>query len=184
MGAVSAATGERRLIVVGSQSVHGQVKFVPEIVLRSIEVDIYISPATPASKLIDSQFGPDSAYCVANGVYADTLGPGIVAPPPGWEECLVPIAGETGTATHWSLEKHDAAATKLIAGRDKDMTFIASLIDAEAIDFAVFLDRASLMRTTPFSGALHSRLTKLVALFRERRWNHLLPPVERLLASL
>jgi hypothetical protein len=42
--------------------------------------------------------------------------------PAGWEERLVAVGNEnTGGATGWCLEVHDLAASKLVAGREKDL---------------------------------------------------------------
>lgn len=48
--------------------------------------------------------------------------------PAGWRERLVPIRNEnTRGATGWCLEVHDPAVSKLVAGREKDLAFIAAL---------------------------------------------------------
>ena len=48
--------------------------------------------------------------------------------PAGWRERLVPICNaNTRGATGWCLEVHDLAVSKLVAGREKDLAFIAAL---------------------------------------------------------
>jgi hypothetical protein len=49
--------------------------------------------------------------------------------PTGWEARLLPIHNEnTGGATGWCLEVHDLAASKLVAGRQKDLDFVRLLL--------------------------------------------------------
>ncbi len=48
--------------------------------------------------------------------------------PQAGRERLVPIHNEnTRCATGWCLEVHDLAVSKLVAGREKDLTFITAL---------------------------------------------------------
>lgn len=49
--------------------------------------------------------------------------------PDGWEERLVKVENEnTRWAVGWCLEVHDLAVSKLVAGRDKDLTFLAAML--------------------------------------------------------
>jgi hypothetical protein len=49
--------------------------------------------------------------------------------PVGWNQRLVPIRNpNTSGATGWCLEVHDLAASKLVAGREKDFDFIRILL--------------------------------------------------------
>ena len=48
--------------------------------------------------------------------------------PNGWRDRLLPIHNEnTRGATGWCLEIHDLTVSKLIAGRQKDLNFLAGL---------------------------------------------------------
>jgi hypothetical protein len=49
--------------------------------------------------------------------------------PAGWQERLIPLRNEnTGGAIGWCLEVHDLAASKLVAGREKDLEFVRVLL--------------------------------------------------------
>lgn len=49
--------------------------------------------------------------------------------PAGWKQRLVPVRNEnTAGATGLCLEAHDLAVSKLVAGRDKDVHFVAGMI--------------------------------------------------------
>ena len=48
--------------------------------------------------------------------------------PEGWRARLVPVCNEnTRGATGWCLEVHDLAVSKLAAGREKDVEYLAAL---------------------------------------------------------
>ena len=176
--------GEHPLIVAGSQSAHGQVAWVPSIVVTSVEVDVFMIPGGGLHDSIEEQFGLDSAYHAEHGVYADPLGAGIVSLPPGWEERLVSLTSDDGSVSYKALEIHDTAVTKLMAGRAKDWSFISELLFAGALDMDRFLTRALLMLDTVHAGALRPRLEKLAEALRERKMRALVPPVEKVLREL
>jgi hypothetical protein len=49
--------------------------------------------------------------------------------PSGWRERLIPVHNEnTGGGTGLCLEVHDLAVSKLVAGREKDLAFVANLL--------------------------------------------------------
>ena len=161
---VAEITGLQRLVIVGSQSAHGQLGWLPSPVIRSVEAD-FLLPGFGRHSVIDDECGPESDFYAEHGVYADPLGAGIVTLPRGWEERLVPIADSTGVAKWWALEIHDTAASKLIAGRDKDFEFIAELTHSDRFSMDTFLERATLLRESPHAAGLHSRAAKLAERF-------------------
>lgn len=173
--------GGHPLIVAGSQSAHGQIAWVPSIVVTSVEVDVFMLPGGGLHDPIEEQFGLDTPYHAAHGVYADPLGAGVVSLPPGWEERLVTVSADDGSVTWQALEIHDTAVSKLMAGRAKDWSFIIELLFAGALDIDCFLQRALLMRDTVHAGALRPRMEKLVEALRERKMPALLRQVESVL---
>ena len=55
--------------------------------------------------------------------------------PPGWRDRLVAVRNpNTNGATGWCLDPHDLAVAKLVAGREKDGTFLRALFEARSID--------------------------------------------------
>ena len=67
--------------------------------------------------------------------------------PAGWKERLVPIRNEnTGGGTGLCLEVHDLAVSKLVAGREKDLRFVAGLLRHRLAKPEVIRDR---LETTP-----------------------------------
>lgn len=157
---VAAVTRLERLVIVGSQSAHGQISWLPGPVLRSIEAD-FLLPGFGRSSVIDDECGPESDFFAEHGVYADPLGAGIVTLPRGWEERLVPIVSTEGKPGWLALEIHDTAASKLMAGREKDVDFIVELTHSKSFDFDTFLLRARLLLESPHAAGLRTRVEKL-----------------------
>lgn len=121
---VASLTPGVRLIMVGSQSAHGQLGYLPSPVIKSVEADFSSSLTLEEMQRLMT-VRPESAFYAENGIYADPLGAGIVTlPRRGWEDRLVPIKDDAGNICWWALEIHDTAASKLMAGRDKDFDFI------------------------------------------------------------
>lgn len=170
---LAVVTGDEPLIIVGSQSAHGQVAWLPSAVSNSIEVDVFLKPGTGLHRKLRTEYGLDSAYHAEHGIYADPPGAGIVSLPPGWEDRLVSLTADDGSVSYKALGVHDTAVTKLMSGSAKDWSFISELLFAGALDMDRFLTRALLMRETVHGDVL-----------RERQMRHLLPPVERAIKEL
>lgn len=62
------ATDGAPLIIVGSQSAHGQVAWLPSAVSMSIEVDVFLKPDSGLHRRLRTEYGMDSAYHAAHGV--------------------------------------------------------------------------------------------------------------------
>lgn len=85
-----------------------------------------------------SPFHQTLGYC-AHGVEADTA-----VLPQGWRERLVPVRNEnTGGGTGLCLEVHDLAVSKLVAGGEKDLEFVAALLRHRLVDSKTTLDRSA-----------------------------------------
>ncbi len=63
--------------------------------------------------------------------------------PEGWADRTVAVSHPVGTRgnTGFCLEAHDLAASKLVAYRDKDRIFVASLLEEGLIDGSTLLER-------------------------------------------
>jgi hypothetical protein len=184
VGAVSAMMPGGRLIVVGSQSVHGQVPTAPQVALASIETDLLLYPHFNLHDAIEEQFGLESDYLREHGVYAHPLGIGLVTLPKGWEDRLVPVKNDGGDVCYWALEIHDTAASKLMAGRDKDFEFIIELCYASEFRFESFLERVLLLRETAHGNAVLPRLIKLAERLRAARMNEQLSRTNEVITQL
>jgi hypothetical protein len=140
--AAAAIAKERDLMVIGSQSVLGQFPEAPAALLASIEADVYPRYAPAKSNLIDGAIGELSAFHQTFGYYAHGVDETTATLPAGWSERLVPICNEnTGGSTGWCLEVHDLAASKLVAGRPRDLDFVTVLVRERMVDQAVLRER-------------------------------------------
>ena len=142
--AASAIADERDLVVIGSQAVLGQFPNAPDALLVSVEVDVYSRHAPDRSDLIDGAIGELSAFHQTFGYYAHGVDETTATLPAGWAERLVPLRNDnTGGATGWCLEVHDLAASKLVAGRERDVDYLRVLIHERMVAPAVLRERVA-----------------------------------------
>ena len=127
-------TGAQEFIVVGSQAILGQFPEAPPELLISIEADIFSFDNSADSELIDGSIGEGSPFHQTFGYYAHGVGKETAVLPAGWRDRLVPLQNNnTGGGTGLCLEVHDLAVSKLVAGREKDLTFLAGLVRHEMV---------------------------------------------------
>ena len=65
--------------------------------------------------------------------------------PDGWDQRTVAVCDPQGTRgnTGHCLEAHDLAASKLVAGREKDRVFVVTLLLEGLIDGEILLERVA-----------------------------------------
>jgi hypothetical protein len=116
-------------VIVGSQAVLAQFPQAPVALLASMEADVYPLHRPDLSIQIDGAIGERSLFHETFGYYAHGVDDTTATLPPGWQDRLVPIRNaNTGGATGWCIEVHDLAASKLVAGRQKDLDFVRLLL--------------------------------------------------------
>ena len=116
------------IVVIGSQAILGTYPDAPDDLLVSMEADVFPRDRPQDSILIDGGIGERSIFHETFGYYAHGVDETTATLPEGWRERLVPIRNEnTRGATGWCLEVHDLAVSKLIAGREKYLAYIAAL---------------------------------------------------------
>lgn len=127
--AAAAITNQYEIIVVGSQSILGAVPEAPAALLVSMEADLYPKDRPDLSDLIDGAIGELSPFQQQFGYYAQGVGPETAVLPRGWQDRLVKIQGpNTDLKIGWCLDPHDLAASKLAAGREKDLSYVATML--------------------------------------------------------
>ena len=95
------------------------------------------------------------------GYYAHGVDETTAILPIGWQERLVRVENEnTRGNIGWCLDPHDLAISKLVAGREKDLSFIASLIRHGMVSEAILRERLSSIDFTAKDGKARS-LTRL-----------------------
>lgn len=170
-------TGYRKILVLGSQAVHGSLPGValPEITMVSEEADLAIvndlSGDTPHE--IEAHFGMGSPYHQSFGVYADGIALSEVTLPDGWEGRLrnekVDDGDSDNPVTLLFPEIHDLCASKLIVaitggfGRRSDRAFVQALVEAGHVDSDLLDQRIQLLLV---DDEIRTRLHELVGAMR------------------
>lgn len=127
--AASGITGANEFVIVGSQAVLGQFPEAPAELLGSIEADVFSLRSPAESDLVDGSIGEGSPFHKTFGYYAHGVSPDTAVMPDGWRERWIPIHNEnTREGTGYCPEVHDLAVSKLVAGREKDIAFVAVLL--------------------------------------------------------
>lgn len=159
---------DREFIVFGSQSILGTVAKPPKVCLISQEVDLYPKNYPQAVLLIVNELGRRSSFADKNGFFVDCVTPDLAAFPDGWTERLIPFRTKrTGGVTGWCMELHDVVASKLAAGRDKDMEYVRALLATELLNCLVLENRVA---SLPVSEKSRKEILRLIKrLLREAR---------------
>ncbi len=156
--AAAAITDQYEIVVIGSQSILGAVPNAPEVLLRSMEADLYPLRQPDLADLIDGAIGELSPFDERFGYYAQGVGPETACLPTGWEERLIKIQNQnTDLKIGLCLEPHDLAASKLAAGRDKDWPFVLTLLQHRIAEPDVLAAR---IETLPVSHEHRQRLQR------------------------
>ncbi len=133
--AAAEVAGDRELIIVGSQAIHGQFPDAPEALLLSREADIYPKNHPERADEIDGSLGDGSYFDATFGYYAHGVGPEKAKAPAGWADRLIGVQSEnTGNATGWCLEVHDLVLAKCAAGRERDWEFAKEALRHRLVD--------------------------------------------------
>lgn len=155
--AVGEISGDKEVIVIGSQSILGQFPDAPHELLASMEIDCYPRNHPELSDKVDGAIGEGSRFHALHGYYAQGVGPETAVLPEEWQKRLVTIENEnTGGITGLCLEVHDLAIAKLVAGRPKDLQFVRVLSRREMINKKMMKAR---LRDTKVASELRKILT-------------------------
>jgi hypothetical protein len=150
LGAAANITGEDEFVVIGSQAILGTHPTAPPELLVSMEADIYPLNAPDKAIEIDGSLGDGSMFHRTFGYYAHGVGPETAKAPAGWEERLLRIAVQPRlkSSRHpvgYFLEIHDLVVAKCVAGRDRDIDYVARIIEHALVRTDVLLERIPLL---------------------------------------
>ncbi len=127
--AAGAITGESEMVVVGSQAILAASPEASGILAASMEADIYPATAPEKADLIDGTIGEGSPFHETFGYYAHGVGPETASLPAGWRSrCRIVETAATGGVRALCPAPADLAASKLLAGRPKDLAFVEAMI--------------------------------------------------------
>lgn len=122
------------LVIIGSQAILAQFPQAPAELTRSREVDAYPLENPAASDEFDAILGERSMFDDTFGYYVHGVGPETAILPAGWQSRLVRVSNA-------NTRDHDIAASKLAAGRAKDLEYVAALLRHGMVDVPVLRDR-------------------------------------------
>jgi hypothetical protein len=143
--AAAAITGDDRFVVIGSQAILGQFPDPPPELLVSAEADVLSTKSPAATDLIDGSIGEASPFHRTFGYYAHGVGEETATLPSGWKDRLIPLRTPgTRGATGLCLEVHDLAISKLVAGREKDLSYVGALLRHGLADGTVLASRLAI----------------------------------------
>jgi hypothetical protein len=144
--AASQIVGERDILVIGSQALLASIpdERLPIEATTSIEADLAVpdDPGDEKADRIDGAIGELSRFHETFGYYGHGVSVSTATLPEGWQQRLV-FLDTPGTAPGRGLclDPHDCVIAKLVAGREKDLTFATALVQARLIDPDVLADR-------------------------------------------
>ena len=144
--AAGAITEEREIVILGSQAILGAFPEAPAELRRSMEADAFPPRAPEKADLIDGSIGELSPFHETYGYYAHGIGPESAVLPAGWHERLVRVSTPaTQGVTGLCLAPEDLAASKLVAGREKDLAFVSALLRHRLVEIQSLRDRVALL---------------------------------------
>ena len=130
-----AITGQSEIVIIGSQSILGQFPNAPQELLALMEADVFPLRRPDLAINIDGAIGEKSLFHETFGYWAHGVDETTATLPARWQERLVPVHNEnTGGGTGLCLEVHDLAASKLVAGREKDISFVKGMLRARVVN--------------------------------------------------
>jgi hypothetical protein len=153
---------EREFFIIGSQALHAHCKRPPAEVLLSQECDLYPRTYPQAAALLERQLGRNSAFARRHGFYVDVVTPEIACLPEGWQKRVKQF--RVGRITAFCLEIHDLLASKLAAGRLKDLELAGAVLKLHLARVRTL--RARLGRLLPISSR-EQALSSLTSVLRE-----------------
>ena len=140
-------TGDGDIVILGSQAILGtyDASSLPLEATMSVEADVAFRNDPDAAKAdqVDGAIGELSQFHATYGYYAQGVEISTAVLPDGWEEraeILERPDAYPGSAR--CLEAHDLVIAKLVAGREKDLTFTVALLAENLVQAAVLRERA------------------------------------------
>lgn len=122
---------DKKVMVIGSNAIYGSVPVNDCNFYKSNEVDIvFFSNNDEKSLKVDGAIGEKSDFHMTHNYYAHGVSIDTATLPRGWQKRLSILYSEQmGHAKGYCISIEDLAASKLVAGRDKDFKFIEGLFE-------------------------------------------------------
>lgn len=143
------------MCIVGSQAILATVEEGPRELFLSREADLFIDGRPDLSDLVDGSIGELSPFDETFGYYAHGVSVETAVMPEGWRSRLIRLENEnTGGTAGLCAEIHDVAASKVLAGREKDIVFVKALVSGDLVDCDTVQQRIEML---PVDGAERER---------------------------
>lgn len=136
LGEAAKLTNHRDYVIIGSLSVLGAVATPPDMMVHSIDIDLYLKNDPGRTAEIASHLGLGSDFEQSHGYFADVVSPMLPTLPEGWQQRLVRLEFENGV-TGWFLDPNDAAISKYVRAEPRDREWIGAGLDAGILSAAV-----------------------------------------------
>ena len=149
--AAGAISGDRELYVIGSQSILGPFPQAHPDLCRSMEVDIAPKNFPEREAIIEGSIGELSPFHETFGFYVDGIDLRTITLPKAWESRVIIVENpNTNGFRGLCLDPGDLAASKLVAGRPKDIAYLKTML-RERIVMVEILERrlAAIVSPTP-----------------------------------
>ena len=141
-------SGDNELYIFGSQAILGQFPQADEKLTRSIEVDASPKNKPAAVDKIDGALGENSPFHQTHGFYVHGVSIETASLPEDWKERTNKVQDYTDeNKIGWCVEAHDLAASKLIAYRPKDISFVRTLLVEELVSAETLEERIKIIQT-------------------------------------
>lgn len=142
--ASGAIAGDPEVYVVGSQAILASFPDAPAELLRSMEADIAPKNRPEMEELIEGSIGELSLFHQTFGFYVDGIDIRAIPLPDGWRERIVVVENpNTNGFRGLCLSPGDVAASKLVAGREKDIAFVRTMVRERLISMATLRERVA-----------------------------------------
>lgn len=158
-------SGEREIVVIGSQAILASVDDPPAALVESMELDVYPLNDPDKAEEIDAVLGDGSPFQGTYGFYAHGVGPETVKAPAGWQERLIRVAVPPRPAQKvepiaYCLELHDLVLAKCAAGRERDWNYAREMLKRELVELDGLLGS---VRDVPVPAATQEHMTEMLS---------------------
>jgi hypothetical protein len=135
------------ILVIGSQAILGTYDdaSLPHEATLSVEVDVAFWHDANDSKAdeVDGSIGEYSPFHETFGYYGQGVSVTTAVLPAGWQDRVVRFdRPDAEPSSAVCVDAHDLVVSKLVAGREKDLSFAAALIRVDLVDVVTLIERA------------------------------------------
>lgn len=165
--AAGSIADENTILVLGSQSILGAFPDAPQDLCVSREADVFPMNNPDKADLISGSIGEISVFDGTFGYYAHGLPPEACPLPSGWDSRLITFQNEnTRGVVARCLHPLDLAASKLAAGREKDVEFVTAMLSHRLIRKSDLEERIELLPKEPDLQSARQKLAVVTAKLR------------------